>query len=132
MKLGIKLGTLAELLGAELVPSDGETVEAAAEREVVGVAGMESCGPDRVTFVANPKYAGMARESGAGAIIVEPQFPAVKATTLRVPNPYLAWAKAVAAFHPAPRYAPGVHAKDACWAKTRCCCHMWCCIRGCG
>jgi UDP-3-O-[3-hydroxymyristoyl] glucosamine N-acyltransferase len=110
MKLGIKLGTLAELLGAELVPSDGETVEAAAEREVVGVAGMESCGPDRVTFVANPKYAGMARESGAGAIIVEPQFPAVKATTLRVPNPYLAWAKAVAAFHPAPRYAPGVHA----------------------
>jgi UDP-3-O-[3-hydroxymyristoyl] glucosamine N-acyltransferase len=103
------LGTIAELLQAQLLPAEGEAPEAAAARQIAGVAGMESCGPDQLTFVANPKYAGMARESRAAAIIVEPHFPAVRAATLRVANPYLAWAKAVAAFHPVPKYVPGVH-----------------------
>ena len=51
----MKLKDLAERLGAELVG------EAAGEVEVSGVAGIEEAGPGQVTFVANPKYAGLAK-----------------------------------------------------------------------
>jgi len=104
----MKLGELAERLGAELVA--GEGVASAAQIEIDGVAGIETAGPSHVTFVANPKYSGLAKTTGAGALIVEPGFPAVKTATLRTANPYLAWSKAIEVFHPSPKYAPGVHA----------------------
>ena len=103
------LGTLAERLGAELRPAQGESVEVAAARDIAGVAGIETAGADRLTFVANPKYASLARTTAAGAVVVEPGFPEIPVATLRVANPYLAFARAVAIFHPPPVYAPGVH-----------------------
>jgi UDP-3-O-[3-hydroxymyristoyl] glucosamine N-acyltransferase len=103
------LGDLAERLCAELVAGEGETLAAAAARPVAGVAGIEDCPADRLTFVANPKYAGLARTSRAAAVIVEPGFPPVQTATLRIANPYLAWARAIELFHPAPVYAPGIH-----------------------
>jgi UDP-3-O-[3-hydroxymyristoyl] glucosamine N-acyltransferase len=106
----MKLGELAERLGAELRPAEGESAEAAAGREIVRVGGIETADAGTLTFVANPKYASLARTSGAGVIVVEPGFAEVKAATLRVANPYLAFARAVAIFHPPPVYAPGVHA----------------------
>ena len=103
---GMTLGELAERLGAELVA--GEGVDAAAV-VVSGVAGIETAGAAEVTFVANPKYAAMAKTTKAAALIVDPGFPAVAAATLRIANPYMAWAKAIEVFHPAPRYEAGVH-----------------------
>lgn len=105
----MKLGELARRLGAELVAGDGDTLEAAAEREIEGVAGIETAGPTSLTFVANPKYAAQARTTQAAALIVEPGFPELKTPTLRTANPYLAWSKAIEVFHPSPRYEPGVH-----------------------
>jgi UDP-3-O-[3-hydroxymyristoyl] glucosamine N-acyltransferase len=105
----MKLGELARHLGAELVAGTGGSLEAAAAHEVTGVAGIETAGVEHVTFVANPKYAGMAKVTQAGAVIVEPEFPALAAATLRVENPYLAWSHAIEVFHPAVQYAPGVH-----------------------
>lgn len=113
----MNLGELAQRLGAELVAGEGESPETAAARTVDGVAGIEIAGPRSVTFVANPKYAALARTTHAAALIVEPGFPALKTATLRTPNPYLAWSKAIEVFHPAPRYEPGVHA-TAVVAKT--------------
>jgi UDP-3-O-[3-hydroxymyristoyl] glucosamine N-acyltransferase len=106
----MKLGELAERLGAELVAGEGGSAEAAAALVIDGVAGIETAGPSHVTFVANPKYGGLARTTGAGALIVEPGFPGLKTATLRTANPYLAWSKAIEAFHPSPKYVPGVHA----------------------
>ena len=106
---GMKLGELAEKLGAELRPGAGESAEEAAAREIADVAGIETAGADRLTFVANPKYAALARTCHAGAVVVEPGFQDIQAATLRVANPYLAFARAVAVFHPPPTYAPGVH-----------------------
>jgi UDP-3-O-[3-hydroxymyristoyl] glucosamine N-acyltransferase len=97
----MNLGELAERIGAELVGDSGVVV--------TGVAGIETAGAQDVTFVANPKYAGMVRSTKAGAVIVEPEFPAAEVATLRVKNPYLAWSKAIEAFHPAQVYSPGVH-----------------------
>lgn len=104
----MKLGQLAEQLGAELV-GGALAQEDAAEREICGVAGIETAGPADLTFVANPKYASLARTTQAGVIVVEPGFAEVPVPTLRVANPYLAFARAVALFNPPPRYAPGVH-----------------------
>ena len=76
---------------------------------ISGVAGIEEAGPTHVTFVANPKYAGLARTTAAGAVLVPPEFPEIDAPTLRTTNPYLAFAKAIELFHQAPRYAPAIH-----------------------
>ena len=98
----MKLRDLAAHLGAVL---DGD-----GEAEVSGLAGIEDAGPGELTFVANPRYAGLARTTAATAVLVAPDFPAIAAATLRLKNPYLAWAQAIALFHPAPVYAPGIHA----------------------
>lgn len=103
------LGELAERLGAELVAGEGEDEASAARLPVTGVAGIETASATEVTFVANPKYAGLARKSKAAAVIVEPGFGVVLAPTLRIKNPYLAFARAIEIFNPAPYYAPGIH-----------------------
>ncbi len=98
----MKLSELADRLGATLTGGDGGT-------EVTGVAGIEEAGPGEVTFVANPKYAALARTTGAAAVIVEPGFGETTVPTLRVANPYLAFARAIECFYQPPVYAPGIH-----------------------
>ena len=50
-----------------------------------------------------------AKTTKASAIVVSVDFPAVSAAMLRSKNPYLAFSRAIGVFHPALRYAPGVH-----------------------
>lgn len=97
----MKLAELAEQLGAEL-HGDGDV-------DVTGVRGIEEAGPSEVTFVANPKYAGLARTTRAAAVLVAPDFPAIPAATLRLANPYLAFSQALGIFYQPPCYKPGVH-----------------------
>jgi UDP-3-O-[3-hydroxymyristoyl] glucosamine N-acyltransferase len=97
----MKLAELAQRLGAEC--------HGKPDSEITGVAGIEEAGPGHVTFVANPKYAGLAKRTKAGAVLVAPDFPGIEASTLRIKNPYLAFAKAIEIFHPAPSYPPGIH-----------------------
>jgi UDP-3-O-[3-hydroxymyristoyl] glucosamine N-acyltransferase len=97
----MKLGEIASWLGAELRGN--------AELEITGVKGIEEAGPTEITFVANPKYAGLARKTGAAAVLVEPEFPEIEASTLRIKNPYHAFSRALALFYQPPAYLPGVH-----------------------
>jgi UDP-3-O-[3-hydroxymyristoyl] glucosamine N-acyltransferase len=97
----MKLAALALILGAEL-RGDGDV-------EITGVAGIEEAGPDQVTFVANSRYAALARTTDAAAVLVAPEFPEVTASTLRTANPYLAWAKTIQLFYREPEYAQGIH-----------------------
>jgi UDP-3-O-[3-hydroxymyristoyl] glucosamine N-acyltransferase len=97
----MKLGELATKLGAEL--------RGDAELEITGVKGIEEAGPAEITFVANPKYAGLARKTRAAAVLVEPEFPEIEAATLRLKNPYLAFSRALGFFYQPPAYAPGIH-----------------------
>jgi UDP-3-O-[3-hydroxymyristoyl] glucosamine N-acyltransferase len=98
----MKLQELAAHLGATLTGGDGRT-------EITGMAGIETAGPTEVTFVANPKYAALARTTQAAAIIVEPTFAEIPVPTLRIENPYLAFAHAIKCFYQPPTYAPGIH-----------------------
>jgi UDP-3-O-[3-hydroxymyristoyl] glucosamine N-acyltransferase len=97
----MKLGELAQRLGAEL---HGDP-----DLEVTGVRGIEEAGPTEITFVANPRYAALARKTQAAAVLVEPEFPAIEANTLRIKNPYFAFSRALALFYQPPAYPPGVH-----------------------
>lgn len=97
----MKLGELASRLGAEL--------RGDANVEVTGVKGIEEAGPAEITFVANPKYAGLARKTKAAAVLVEPEFPEIEAATLRLKNPYHAFSRTLALFYQPPAYPPGVH-----------------------
>ena len=97
----MKLGELAAQLGA--------TLHGDREAEITGVAGIEEASAGQVTFVSNPRYASAAKTTRASAVLVTPDFPEITASTLRLPNPYLAFAEAIALLHPAPAYPPGVH-----------------------
>ncbi len=97
----MKLAELADRLGAEL-RGDGDL-------EVTEVRGIEDAGPQSVTFVANPKYASLARTTRAAAVLVSPDFPEIPAATLRLANPYFAFSQALGFFYQPPRYAPGIH-----------------------
>jgi UDP-3-O-[3-hydroxymyristoyl] glucosamine N-acyltransferase len=97
----MKLGELASKLGAEL--------RGDAEIEVTGVNGLEEAGPAEITFVANPRYAGLARTTKAAAVIVAPDFQQIDAATLRIQNPYFAFSRALALFYKPPVYSPGIH-----------------------
>ncbi len=103
----MQLTELARLLNARLEgslenPTPGTT-------EVTGVAGIEEADAHHVTFVANPKYAALARTAKAAAVLVTDDFPAISAATLRTSNPYLAFARAIEIFYRAPSYAAGIH-----------------------
>lgn len=97
----MKLGELATRLGAEL--------RGDAELEVTGVKGIEDAGATEITFVANPRYAGLARKTRAAAVLVEPEFQEIEAATLRIKNPYHAFSQALKLFYQPPAYPPGIH-----------------------
>ncbi len=62
----MKLGELASRLGAELRGNP--------ELEITGIKGIEVAGPTEITFVANPRYTGLARTTRAAAVSSSPNF----------------------------------------------------------
>lgn len=97
----MRLAELARLLNARL--------EGSPDAEITGVAGIEEAAAGHVTFVANPRYAALARTTKASAVIVAEDFPAIAAATLRTANPYLAFARTIEIFYQPPVYAAGIH-----------------------
>jgi UDP-3-O-[3-hydroxymyristoyl] glucosamine N-acyltransferase len=97
----MKLADLAKHLGA--------TLQGDPHAKITGVAAIETATPGHLTFVANPKYASLARTTKATAVLVEPGFSEIPAATLRIENPYLAFARAIELFYQPPAYAPGIH-----------------------
>ncbi|MGC2617570.1 MAG: UDP-3-O-(3-hydroxymyristoyl)glucosamine N-acyltransferase [Acidobacteriaceae bacterium] len=97
----MRIAELARVLQAEL---RGDP-----DLEITGVAGIEEAGPGHVTFVANPKYAALAKTTSAAAILVSPDFPDVAAATLRMANPYLGFARAIEIFYQPPARPSGIH-----------------------
>jgi UDP-3-O-[3-hydroxymyristoyl] glucosamine N-acyltransferase len=97
----MKLADLAQRLGATLVGDPSA--------RITGVAAIDTASAGDLTFVANPKYASQARTTKATAVLVEPSFNELSTATLRIENPYLAFAKAIELFYHPPAYAPGIH-----------------------
>jgi UDP-3-O-[3-hydroxymyristoyl] glucosamine N-acyltransferase len=88
----------------------GASVDPALALEITGVAPMDEAGPSEVTFLSNPAYARKLKDSKAAAVLVDPGFSGeMTLPALKVVNPYLAFAKAIAFFHQPPTPPAGVH-----------------------
>jgi UDP-3-O-[3-hydroxymyristoyl] glucosamine N-acyltransferase len=99
----ILLGELAQRLGAEL---RGDS-----HLRISGVAALEDATETEVSFVVGPKYRRLAKQTAAGALIVPPGMEDLERPLLVSPNPYLAFAQALALFNERPRAALGVSPK---------------------
>ena len=102
MMMPMRVRELAEWLGA--------TFEGDGEKEITGVATLESAADWEVSFVANRKAASQAEASGAGCLIVLPEWPSPSPrTVIRAPEPRTAFARVMSRFHPTVELKPGVH-----------------------
>jgi UDP-3-O-[3-hydroxymyristoyl] glucosamine N-acyltransferase len=79
---------------------------------LIGVAPLQTAGSDEVSFLNNRKYLPALGHTGAGAVIVHPDLAArvpVTAVPIVTDEPYAAWSRVAALFHPLPPLHPGVH-----------------------
>jgi UDP-3-O-[3-hydroxymyristoyl] glucosamine N-acyltransferase len=97
----LKLKDIAERLGSRL-EGDGEL-------DIHRVSGIEEAGPGDLTFFTNPKYSQELRATRASAVILAPNAGPAPCATLRDPQPYLAFAKAVELFADRYQPPPGAH-----------------------
>jgi UDP-3-O-[3-hydroxymyristoyl] glucosamine N-acyltransferase len=104
---------------AELATHLGAVLEGDPAARITRVAGIEDAVAGDLAFVANPKYASLAHTTKATAVLVEPGFPDISAATLRLKNPYLAFARAIELFYQPPAYAPGIHTTAVIAASAR-------------
>ncbi len=98
---GVRLGELAERLQCRLEGDGG--------LEIRGVRALEEAGPQDLTFITEERHLPRLPGSTAAAVILAEGGPSVDRPALRTPNPYLAFARALALFHPSPVPAPGIH-----------------------
>ena len=99
----VKLGDVAEAIGAELV-GDGDAM-------VTAVASTEQATSGELTFITNPRYANALANCEATALIASPKVDvsAFSGVVLLHSNPYLAYAKAVQFIYPEPPAVASVH-----------------------
>jgi UDP-3-O-[3-hydroxymyristoyl] glucosamine N-acyltransferase len=85
------LKELAEYLGGVVKGDENVTVN--------GLAPLESAGPDKITFLANPKYASKVAETCAAAVLMSPGGESHGRNIIEVANPYLGFAKLLTLFY---------------------------------
>ena len=111
------LDELAARVGAriETVPAPGGP-SGAPGALLHGVRALDEAGPNDVAFYANPRYRAQLAATRAGAVLVaedEAALVPASSVTLICAQPYVAFAKASALFHPEVRpdagVAPGAH-----------------------
>ncbi len=99
---------LAAATGAEWRPAaDGR-----ADAPFHGVAPLAIARPDQVSFLDNRKYLDQLAATDAGLVIVAPAHADRRpagAAALVTADPYTAWARIAALFHPAHPVIPGTH-----------------------
>ncbi len=91
---------LADLLGG-VVRGNGNHV-------VNGLAPLEAATADKITFLANPKYAAKVADTGAGAVLMAAGGESYGRNVIEVANPYLAFAKLLTLFYVQPHPVLGV------------------------
>ncbi len=82
------------------------------ELSLAGVAPLQLARPDQVSFLDNRRYLDALAQTKAGAVIVHPDLAdrvPPGSAALVTPQPYVAWARVAAMFHPPQLAEPGVH-----------------------
>ena len=93
--------------------ADAAEAEALPRRLMLaGVAPLQTAAPDQVSFLDNRKYAPVLDATRAGAVIVHPDMASrvpAGGVAIVTAEPYAAWAKVAALFHPTPPTCAGIH-----------------------
>jgi UDP-3-O-[3-hydroxymyristoyl] glucosamine N-acyltransferase len=97
----MRVRELAEWLGA--------TFEGDGEKEITGVAPLETAGGSDISFVANQKAVRQSESSAAGCLLVPFDFSSNYRTVIRVATPRTAFARVLSRFHPTQELKPGIH-----------------------
>ncbi|MGH8714009.1 MAG: UDP-3-O-(3-hydroxymyristoyl)glucosamine N-acyltransferase [Casimicrobiaceae bacterium] len=109
---GIALRLLAGPAGADLV-GDGDVV-------IDRVATLDGARSGAIAFLSNPKYWRQLESTQASAVIVAPRYAEATALPkLVTANPYAAYARVAALFHPPLPATPGIHATALVAASAR-------------
>lgn len=93
-------GELAERLGGE--------VEGDAGVSLVGIRTLVDAGAEHLSFLRSRRYSSQLESTLAGAVLLDRESDACGRTAIRCDDPYIAYARAQALFHPLPWPAPGV------------------------
>jgi len=94
----------------ELAEWLGVTFEGDGEKELTGVAPLDTAGSSEVSFVGGRKAAAQAQASAAGCLIVPMEWPSPsERAVIRAPEPRTAFARAMSRFYPTMEIKPGVH-----------------------
>jgi UDP-3-O-[3-hydroxymyristoyl] glucosamine N-acyltransferase len=94
----------------ELADWLGATFEGDGEKDLSGVAPLESAGGADVAFVASAKAAAQAENSAAGCLLVPMEWPSPSyRTVIRVAQPRTSFARALNRFYPTAELNPGIH-----------------------
>jgi len=94
----------------ELAAWLGATFEGDGEKELIGVAPLETAGESDVAFVGSKKAAAQAASTSAGCLLVPMEWPSDRhRTVIRVPDPRTAFARAMSRFYPTQELSPGIH-----------------------
>src|SRR5579862_8836637 len=98
----MRVRELAEWLGA--------TFEGDGEKELTGVAPVETAGGSELSFISGRKAMQQIDSSAAGCLIVPLDYPGPsRRTVIRVPEPRTAFARAMHRFYPTVEIKPGIH-----------------------
>ncbi len=81
--------------------------------ELVDVRPLAEAGPEHLSFLANRSYYRQLESTRAGAILLDQTTEAHGHTVIRCDDPYQAFARCLALFHPLPWPAPGVDPRAA-------------------
>ena len=102
MTATMKLGQLAEFLGATLCGDP--------EKNITGLATLQEAGPAQLSFLANPQYRKYLADSHAGAVLLKAaDAEGYAGDALVVADPYLSYARVSHLFDPKPKAAAGIH-----------------------
>jgi UDP-3-O-[3-hydroxymyristoyl] glucosamine N-acyltransferase len=94
---------------AELAKQLAGEVTGDATAALTGFTMIDRAQAGHLTFAETPEYFAAAEASAATAIICGKDSASDKKILIRVANPRIAFAKALAIFFPEPKFAPGIH-----------------------
>jgi UDP-3-O-[3-hydroxymyristoyl] glucosamine N-acyltransferase len=97
------------LTTAEIAKQLAGEVLGDANAPLTGFANADAAQAGDLTFAENAEYFAAAEASAATAIIAGKDAVSTKKILIRVANPRVAFAKALAIFFPEPKFAPGIH-----------------------
>lgn len=86
MSITIKLGQLAEFLGA--------TLRGDKDKDITGLAALQEAGPGQISFLVKSQYRKFLVDAQAAAVLLKPaDADSYTGDALLVPDPYLAYAR---------------------------------------